>query len=112
VRTRTNGILLASPLKRSWPFLKNGREKAVIRTVLASRKNMWSTKKTAPREADFEISKKKGVYTTVTKMMVPFVTTQTFNFKFQEDIWEDEGHEEETREFYARARVPGDIICY
>ena len=33
-----------------------------------------------------------------------------YDTDFQEDIWEDEGHEEETREFYARARVPGDNI--
>ena len=32
-----------------------------------------------------------------------------YDTDFQEDIWEDEGHEEETREFYARACVPGDI---
>jgi hypothetical protein len=35
-----------------------------------------------------------------------------YDTDFQEEIWEDEGHEEKTREFYARARVPGDIICY
>ncbi len=64
--------------------------------------------KTAPREATPRLAKKKGrVYHSEEDD-----GDIRYDSDFQEEIWEDEGHEEETRGFYARARVPGDIICY
>ncbi len=63
-------------------FLKNGRDNAVIRTVLPLQKNMLNTKP-APSIAGSKVSYKKSVYTTVKRTMMTFDKTRTLKRKFE-----------------------------